>query len=278
MVFMRLLASVFLLLSIILGACSGPEGKGVVAGEIFIEGCDEADHYGTSSFPAYFDLRVNYVLGEPVQDESNFPDAHRLDIRLQRGTNSMEDADALYIQFSRVATTAKRFSSYQLIPVSMGETVQATLSLYLTCPTFFDGPEAHPSSEQSCPVVTPEEQERLCAEAEYGKLAVVTTPQAPFSAGHSCILLCRFGNVGRGDLVSEDYEIDYEDEVSGLYFFTLQNRRVIYNHLEICGDTIDNDNDGKVDEEDCTRLTTGGFVQGNFQLKAHRAKSVQVIP
>ena len=275
---MRFLASPLLIISILLGACSGPEGKGVVAGEIFIEGCDGPDHYGTSSFPAYFDLRVNYALGEPVPDESDFPDAHRLDIRLQRGTNSMGDSDALYIQFSRVSTTAKRFSAYQLIPVAVGESVQATLSLYLTCPTFFDGPEAQPLAEQACPEVTPAEQDRLCTEAVFGKLEGITAPQAPFSIGHSCILLCRFGEIRRGDPVAENYEIHYEDEISGIYFFTVQNRRVIYNHLEICADMIDNDNDGKVDEEDCTRLTTGGFVQGNFQLKAHRAKSVQVIP
>ncbi len=275
---MRFLASTILVLSILLGGCSGPEGKGVVAGEIFIEGCDGPDHYGTSSFPAYFDLRVNYVLGEPVPDESVFPDAHRLDIRLQRGTNSMEDADALYIQFSRVSATAKRFSSYQLIPVAVGETVQATLSLYLTCPTFFDGPEAHPLAEQACPEVSPAEQDRLCAEVEFGKLSVITTPQEPFTFGYSCILLCRFGDVKRGDPVADNYEINYEDEVSGIFFFTLQNRRVLYNRLEICADGIDNDGDGKIDEEDCTRLTTGGFVQGSFALKAHRAKSVQVIP
>ena len=275
---MRLLAPTLLTFAILFGACSGPEGKGIVGGELFIEGCDGADHYGTSSFPAYFDLRVNYVLGEPVQDESDFPDSHRLDIRLQRGTNSMEDADALYIQFARVAATAKRYASYQLIPVALGEPVQATLSLYLTCPTFFDGPEAHPQGDVACPAVTPEEQDRLCAEVEFGKLAVIPTPQAPFELGHSCILLCRFGSVRRGDPVADHYEINYEDEVSGIYFFTLRNRRIIYNNLEICADSIDNDNDGRIDEEDCARVTTGGFVQGNFQLKAHRAKSVQVIP
>ncbi len=276
---MRSLSPFLALLFIILAsACSGPEGEGVVAGELFIEGCDGLDHYGIAAFPAYFDLRVNYVLGEPVQDESDFPVAHRLDVRLQRGTNSMEDADSLYLQFSRVAVTAKRFAAYQLIPVAVGETTQATLSLYLTCPSFFDGPEAHPLGETACPEVTPEEQDRLCAETEFGRLPVVTTPQAPFAVGHSCILLCRFGDARRGEPVADDFEINYEDKVSGIYFFNLRNRRVIYDHLEICADALDNDGDGRVDEEDCSRVTTGGFVQGNFDFKAHRAKSVQVIP
>ncbi len=275
---MRLSTILPILLWLLGAACSGPEGKGVVAGELFIEGCDGLDHYGTSSFPAYFDLRANYVLGEPVQDESDFPVAHRLDVRLQRGSNSIEDADALYIQFSRVAVTAKRFAAHQLIPVAVGESVQATLSLYLTCPTFFDGPEAQPATENACPEVSAEEQERLCAGTVFGRLEVVPTPQAPFSRGHSCILLCRFGAARRGEPVSDSFEINYEDEVSGIYFFSLSDRRLVYDHLEICGDGLDNDGDGRVDEEDCTRVTSGGFVQGNFHFKAHRAKSVQVIP
>jgi len=275
---MRLVCSFLLLLTCLGPACSGPEGKGVVAGELFIEGCDGLDHYGTSSFPAYFDLRANYVLGEPVQDESDFPVAHRLDVRLQRGSNSIEDADGLYIQFSRVAVTAKRFAAHRLIPVAVGESVQATLALYLICPTFFDGPEAHPSGDVACPEVSAEEQDRLCEETVFGRLEVVPTPQAPFSQGHSCILLCKFGSARRNEPVADSFEINYEDEVSGIYFFSLSDRRIIYNNLEICSDGIDNNGDGRVDEEDCTRLTSGGFVQGNFSFKAHRAKSVQVIP
>ncbi len=269
----------FLLLMILMvAACSGPEGKGIVAGELFIEGCSGQDHYGTSSFPAYFDLRVNHVHGEPVQDESDFPNAHRLDIRMQRGTNSMEDSDGLYIQMARVAVTARRFANWQLIPVAHGENVQATLSLYLTCPTFFDGPEAHPNLANACPDVSKEEQERLCGEVEFGKLDVVPVPRPPFSQGHSCLLLCRFGRAERDAPVKDSFEIHYGDRISGIYFFTLQNRRIITSNLEICGDGIDNDGDGLIDEEDCVRRTTGGFVQGNFSLKAHRSKSVQVIP
>lgn len=267
----------FALCVLLLPACSIPEGKGVVAGEMFIEGCDGPNHYGTSSFPAYFDLRANHIFGETVQDESDFPSAHRLDVRLQRSTNAIGDADALYIQFSRVAATAKRFASWQPIPVAVGETVQATLSLYLTCPSFFDGPEAQPLGA-ACPSVSREEQQRLCAEAKYGRLASVTTPQPPFAEGHSCILLCSFGKAVRDETVHDDFEIREGDEVSGIFFFTLQNRRIIYDRLEVCADGQDNDGDGLVDEEDCQRITTGGFVQGNFRFQARPPTSVQVLP
>lgn len=267
----------FVLFTFALQACSIPEGKGIVAGEMFVEGCNGPHHYGTASFPAYFDLRANHIFGEVIQDESDFPEAHRLDVRLQRSTNTLGDADALYIQFSRVATTAKRFASWQLIPVATSETVQATLSLYLTCPSFFDGPEAHPH-QNACPTVSIEEQQRLCREIRYGKITSVTTPQPPFSEGHSCILLCSFGKARRDEVVQDDFEIREDDEIAGMFFFTLQNRRTIYNRLEVCGDGIDNDGDGIIDEEDCSRITTGGFVQGNFRFQARPPTYVQVIP
>lgn len=266
---------VFLILAV--PACSIPEGKGVVAGEMFIEGCDGNNSYGTASFPAYFDLRANHIFGETIQDETDSPVAHRLDVRLQRSTNTLGDADALYIQFSRVAATAKRFAAWQLIPVAVGEPVQAALSMYLTCPSFFDGPEAQPRGN-ACPSVSEEEQQRFCDEARYGKLASVTTPQAPFAEGHSCILLCSFGKARRGESVHDDFEIREGDEVSGIFFFTLQNRRIIYDRLEVCADGADNDGDGVVDEEDCSRITTGGFVQGNFRFQARPPTYVQVIP
>ncbi|MBU1240508.1 hypothetical protein KKF84_00965 [Myxococcota bacterium] len=258
--------------------CIAPEGDGIVGGEIFILGCNETDNYGEEQYPAYFDLQANFFVGEPVKDESAVPTDHRLDIRLQKGTNTIEDADSLYIQMTKVSLAARRFAAWEPIPVGVDHNVKASLSLYLTCPSFFDGPEASPASAEACPVLTQQEQQELCDSTVYGDMDQLRLPHAPFSLGQSCIVLCQFGKANRGDTITDDFSIDFSDVVSGVYFFTLWNRRMVYNSTEICDDQIDNDGDGIIDEELCQNVSAGGFVQGNFTIKLRRAKAIQAFP
>jgi hypothetical protein len=258
--------------------CVKPEGNGIVGGRLFIEGCNETDNYGDKHSLAYFDLRANFFVGEPVKDESAVPTAHRLDIRLQKGSNTIEDTDSLYIQVSKVALTARNFVIYQPVSVGVDENVKASLALYLTCPSFFDGPEVNKTGISSCPSITASEQEEMCNSTIYGELDQMPIPHAPFALGDSCIVFCQFGDAMRGDTIGDDFSIDFGDEVSGIYFFTLNNRRIVYDNSEICADGIDNDNDGVIDEDICENITSGGFVQGNFKIKLLRAKAIQAFP
>ena len=270
--------TLLLLVTLFLGGCIAPEGNGVVGGEIFILGCNETDNYGEEQFPAYFDLQANFFVGEPVKDEAAVPTQHRLDVRLQKGTNNIADSDSLYIQVTRVALAARRFANYEPLPVGIDRNVKASLSLYLTCPDFFDGPEANPTGADACPALSPEEQQTLCDETTYGEMEQLRLPHAPFDVGHSCLILCQFGSASRGDTIDEDFAIDFGDVVSGIYFFTLHNRRIIYDDYEVCGDGIDNDSDGLIDEDLCETYTAGGFIQGNFTIQLRRAKAIQAFP
>ncbi|MBN2725701.1 MAG: hypothetical protein JXR95_16675 [Deltaproteobacteria bacterium] len=258
--------------------CTTPEGSGVVEGEFFILGCEESDNYGSVTNKAYFDMMANFFVGEPVLDESAVPRNHRFDIRMQRGSNTLADTDVLYIQITRAALAARLFSQGLPLPVGPDENVSATLGLYLTCPSFYDGPDAYYEGD-ACPVLTIEEQNELCSGVDYGTLEnSFRVPQAPFSKGQSCIILCQFGSAVRGQEIPDDFKIDFGDTVSGIYFFTLGNRRALYTANEICGDGLDNDGDGTVDEDICDEVTAGGFVQGNFEIKVIRAKAIQSFP
>ncbi len=266
------------LLVLTTAGCIAPEGDGVVGGEIFIIGCNETDNYGEELYPAYFDLQANFFVGEPVKDEAAVPTQHRLDIRLQKGSNTIEDADSLYIQITRVALAARRFAAWEPLPVGIDQNAKASLSLYLTCPSFFDGPEANPTGPEYCPTLTPEQQQELCDGTVYGEMDQLRLPHEPFSEGQSCLVLCQFGSAQRGDTIDDDFSIDFGDVVSGVYFFTLNNRRMVYDSAEICDDQIDNDGDGIIDEDLCDYRTTGGFVQGNFTVKLRRAKAILAFP
>ncbi len=266
------------LLALLFSGCITLEGSGVVGGELYILGCNEADNYGVEQFPAYFDLMANFFVGEPIKDESAVATQNRLDIRIQKGTNTIEDADLLYIQITRVALAARRFSSYEPLPVGVHENVKASLSLSLTCPTFFDGPEANATLPEACPSLTQNQQEELCENMVYGRWNQLRIPMEPFTVGHSCLVVCQFGDTKRGDTIGEEFSIDFGDVVSGFFFFTLNNRRHLYDNVEICDDGTDNDCDGTVDEPLCIPSSTGGFIQGNFSVKLRRAKAIQAFP
>ncbi|MBU1221983.1 hypothetical protein KKF34_04470 [Myxococcota bacterium] len=258
-------------------SCTSPEGTGIIGGEIYIMGCESTDNYGTPSFPAYFNMLANYFVGEPVLDEGPVPTKHRFDIRMQRGSNTLEDTDVLYIQIAKTSLTARLFSEGKPVPVGPQENVTSSLGLYLTCPSFYDGPDVYHTGN-GCPDITLEEQLTMCENVDFGEHENLFEPASPFAEGHSCLILCEFGTAERGTTINDDFKIDFGDTVSGIYFFTLGNRRIIGGYTEICDDGIDNDFDGFIDEDNCETPTAGGFIQGNFHIKVIRAKAIQAFP
>ncbi len=251
---MMAMMPVFLLMQ----ACLTPEGEGIVAGQVYLMNCSEGDDYGTPEHMAYFDLHADFFAGEIIIDERVDSRKNRLDIRLQKGTGQPGDADMLFIQIPDVRQAAEYFVQSRPIPVAPDGVMRASLGLYLTCPSFYDGPEAVPdATDSACPQLTPEEVSDICNSTDYGSLTYRYTPQAPFSEGQSCVILCKFGDLSPGESVPEDFKIDYRDTVAGLYFFSLMSRRE---------DTLDGS------------PMAGGFVQGNFHIRVIRAKAVQTFP
>ena len=252
-----LMAAVMAVLTV-MQACVTPEGEGIVAGQIYLLNCSEGDHYGTPDRMAYFDLHADFFAGEIIHDERVLSRMNRLDIRLQKGTGQLGDADLLFIQIPDVRQAAEYFVSSRPIPVTPDGVARASLGLYLTCPSFYDGPEAIPdATDTACPQLTPDEVADICSTVDYGSLPYKYTPQAPFSEGQSCLILCRFGDLSPGDFVPDDFKIDYKDTVAGVYFLSLKPRR---------DDTLDGS------------PLAGGFVQGNFRIRVIRAKAVQTFP
>ncbi|MGM0597591.1 MAG: hypothetical protein ACQES9_11185 [Myxococcota bacterium] len=267
--------------SFLLSSCVQPEGEGIVTGQIFIIGCSKVDDYGEKpDVKMPFNLEANFFVGEPILDESIQPNSHRLDVRIQKSSNRIGDADSLYIQFSKVAKTAKLFSQRKPIPVGIDRNVKASLPLFLTCQDYFDGPTVHKTEAvtSSCPTLNNEEIDQICADINYGKIANIYDPTPPFQEGHSCIILCNFGKAVKGEEVADDFAVDYEDTISGIFFFSIHSSRILYDQPEICNDGIDNNENGFIDEDTCTTVNAGGFVQGNFKIKLTRAKAIVTFP
>ncbi|MDA3864202.1 MAG: hypothetical protein PF689_10095 [Deltaproteobacteria bacterium] len=275
------LLNISILSFVLLSSCVQPEGEGIVTGQIFIIGCSKVDDYGEKpDVKMPFNLEANFFVGEPILDESIQPDSHRLDVRIQKSSNQIGDVDSLYIQFGKVAKTAKLFSQRKPVPVGIDRNVKASLSLFLTCPDYFDGPTAHKTEavSSSCPDLSAQEIDQICDNINYGEIANIYDPAPPFQEGHSCIILCNFGNAARGEDVAEDFAVNYGDTISGIFFLSIHSSRIIYDQPEICNDGIDNNENGFIDEDTCTTINAGGFVQGNFKIKLTRAKAIVTFP
>ncbi|MFH2009149.1 MAG: hypothetical protein ABI333_21340 [bacterium] len=258
--------------------CPTGEGEGSVVGTFYLLGCDGTFDYGSHDTPALYDMNADFFVGEPIVEEGSNP-KNRLDLRIQRGGNNIEDADSLYIQIADVRAVAAHFAASQGTPVGASDTTRATLLLYVTCPTFFGRLEAAGDpAGSSCPSLDASSLETLCTDVDYTAAVDPSAPFPPFSADSSCILFCRFGTAERGGDVPDDFRVNFGDTVQGLFHLALGEQRLVESGAEICADGRDNDGDGEVDEADCEPSAGGGRLLGRFSFEVRRGQVAQEFP
>lgn len=261
--------------------CPTGDGDGEVVGRFYVLGCDGAFNYGARDAPASYDMGADFFVGEPILDETELNPRHRLDLRIQRGGNTMEDTDSLYIQVRDVAAVAERFATGQPIPVGPDVQVSAALLLYVTCPTFFGALEAAPPHEPgvaTCPTVSATEVQALCESTDFNESVDPDAPFPPFEDHHSCLILCRFGEAEWGQPTPDSFKVDFGDVVAGIFSLRVTDQRLRQQGLEICADGVDNDGDGDTDEGDCELSPGRGMLRGTFNFEVRRGQVAQEFP
>jgi len=273
------LVALLLMLTCLSAGCPTGEGEGTVVGSFYLLGCDGTFDYGSAGSPVQYNMNADFFVGEPIVDQGGSNPENRLDLRIQRGGNNIEDADSLYIQIADVQEVAAQFSASQGTPVGPSNTIRATLLLYVTCPTFYGRLEATgDASGTGCPSLDASALDTLCAEVDFAGDVDPTTPFPPFAANSSCIVFCRFGSMERGDEVPDDFGVDFGESVQGIFHLNLLEQRLLESGTEICADGRDNDGDGDVDETDCESSTGGGRLMGRFNFVVRRGQVAQEFP
>ena len=270
---------VLLMGSLALAGCPTGDGEGRVSGQFYVLGCDGAYNFGSRTTPAAYDMRADFFVGEPQIDPTEVAPKNRLDLRIQRGGNNVEDADSLYLQISDVKQVARQFAASQGTPVGPASTVRASLLLYVTCPTFFGSLEAtYHAAQTACPSLDATTVDTLCNQMDYNESFAPDLAPAPFAPEHSCILFCQLGAAKRGEPVPDDFEVDFGDTVRGIFHLTLSESRLLQSGVEICADGIDNDGDGETDEEECALSSGFGRLVGKFNFEVRRGQVAQEFP
>jgi hypothetical protein len=273
--------SALLAVALLAGGCPTGDGEGRVVGTFFLLGCDDAFDYGSPQSPAHYDMEANFFVGEPIFDERESNPVNRLDLRIQRGGNNIEDVDSLYIQIADVRVVAESFSAsaYAGSPVGEDQNISASLSLYITCPTYFSRLAATaPTGAAACPDLDAATLDALCESMDFDEPVDPAAAFPPFSPESSCLIFCRFGTAERGGEVSHDFAVDFGDVVQGFFHLNLMDQRLLTTGAEICGDGVDNDGDGDVDETDCDVSTGDGRLMGRFNFEVRRGQVAQEFP
>jgi len=272
---------VLLLLALLASGCPTGDGEGEVVGTFFLLSCDDAYDYGSRDTPAHYNMEANFFVGEPVIDERESNPVNRLDLRIQRGGNNIEDVDSLYIQIADVRSVAESFSgtAYEGSPVGERWNVRASLSLYVTCPTYYGRLAATVSpASPACPALDAATLDALCETMDYDEPMDPAAAFPPFGPESSCLIFCRFGEAERGTTVPHDFAISFGDVVQGFFHLNLVEQRLLTQQAEICGDGKDNDGDGDIDETDCEVSTGGGRLMGRFNFEVRRGQVAQEFP
>lgn len=262
-----------------LPGCPTGEGDGAVVGQIYVLGCDGEFDFGAVDAPAFFDLRANFFVGEPILDDSAVQPRQRLDLRIQRGGNNIEDTDSLFIQLRDLQAVAELVVAGRGVPVGPDEATTASLLLYVTCPSFYGSLQAAAApGVEACPTLSATETQSLCAGTDFNVSPDPRAPVAPFSAGQSCVVFCELGAVQPGGAVPEAFAVDFGEVVSGLFYFSVADSRLAGQAVEVCADGFDNDGDGEVDETDCTQAVGQGHLAGGFHFVVRRGQVAQEFP
>jgi hypothetical protein len=126
-------------------ACAGcglGDGKGTLAGTLYLRGCTEDYDFGALGAPADYDMRPRYFVGDPInalQSPQPLHPVNKLAIRVQHDGKSVEEADALQLRVADDALVAAAVG--QPIPVGPFTNVRGSLSVNETCPDAEAGAE-----------------------------------------------------------------------------------------------------------------------------------------
>ncbi len=167
------------LLAIVTGGCSVGQGKGSVAGTLYVAQCETLDGV-TSSYPAgataagAFDLKPTFFVAQPTDDQPKSNPMNRVMIRVQSGGNRLNEADALLVNVADVRLLA--LSIGQPGVVGPATNVRATLALNQTC-------TAHQVALELDGAIT---------FTKLGSASAGRTPSADFSIGYGDELTASF--------------------------------------------------------------------------------------
>jgi hypothetical protein len=117
---------------LLVGGCAVGEGKGALAGTLFIQSCTSDSSLGRPGAPAVYDMHPTFFVAEPIDDFPRPMPMNRLAIRMQPTGNRLEEADVLYLNTASVREVAQALG--QPIDIGPSTNVRATLQLNATCP------------------------------------------------------------------------------------------------------------------------------------------------
>ena len=118
-------------------ACTVGDGKGALAGTLFIQECEDVPFTTYSNdgggMPGGYNMHPSFFVAEPVNDLPRSPvQMNRVSIRVQSAGNRLEEADVLYINIADVRAIALDLGA----PITVGPVTNLRASLVLneTCP------------------------------------------------------------------------------------------------------------------------------------------------
>jgi hypothetical protein len=115
------------------GCFSLGDGKGSLAGALFVRSCTSDTDYGSSVATRPYDMKPTFFVAAPIDDFARPHPMNRLSVREQPTGNRVEEADAMILMIANVRDVAVALG--QAIPVGPSTNVRATLSLNQLCPS-----------------------------------------------------------------------------------------------------------------------------------------------
>lgn len=127
---------------LVAGGCGLGDGKGAVAGTLYLRGCTHQADYGALAAPAAYDMQPAYFVANPINALASSKPLHpvnKLSLRVQPSGNRVDEADLLFVNIGDDAEVANTLGQ----PIVVGPTtnVRASLTLNQTCPSAEVQPE-----------------------------------------------------------------------------------------------------------------------------------------
>ncbi len=129
-------------LLLVVAGCGLGDGKGALAGTLFLRGCTHDYDFGALGNPAAYDMRPTYFVADPINALASREPLHPINkviLRVQPSGNRPDEADLLFINVADDSQVALAVGT----PMAIGPTtnVRASLTLRQTCPTAEVEPE-----------------------------------------------------------------------------------------------------------------------------------------
>jgi hypothetical protein len=121
-----------LVAAMVLAGCGFGEGKGALAGTLYVRNCTSDEDFGQLGGERQYDMKPSYFIASAVDDFDRPNPMNRLTIRIQPTGNRVEEADAFLITIASVREVAAQLASD--IPVGASTNLRAALMLNQTCP------------------------------------------------------------------------------------------------------------------------------------------------